>query len=165
MHRSCHQQEITRTEHTGISYKYEQNTLVYHTSMNFSTIAGRLDPIDTQDINSKTQILNDDKVDLHHSTYIHYLFQGQNIKKRFASLRFCVSSLHRDHANLLCIVKRLFNARAEARATILSAKKIYNVCALEIICIYVDMSLTYGNVKYIKYFQCNSRQPGYPFST
>ena len=37
-------------------------------------------------------------------------------KKRFASLRFCVSSLHRDHANLLCIVKRLFNARAETRA-------------------------------------------------
>jgi len=62
-------------------------------------------------------------------------------KKRFASLRFCVSSLHRDHArmslyckeaynllcivkqsslhcepNLLCIVKRLFNAWAETQA-------------------------------------------------
>ena len=42
--------------------------------------------------------------------------RGSNEKKRFASLRFCVSSLHRDHANLLCIVKRLFNARAETRA-------------------------------------------------
>lgn len=41
---------------------------------------------------------------------------GRNEKKRFASLRFCVSSLHRDHANLLCIVKRLFDARAETRA-------------------------------------------------
>ena len=38
-------------------------------------------------------------------------------KKRFASLRFCVSSLHRDHANLLCIVKRLFNAWAETQAS------------------------------------------------
>ena len=42
--------------------------------------------------------------------------RGAKEKKRFASLRFCVSSLHRDHANLLCIVKRLFNARAETRA-------------------------------------------------
>jgi len=32
-----------------------------------------------------------------------------NAKKRFASLRLCVSFLLRDHANLLCIVKRLFN--------------------------------------------------------
>ena len=29
-----------------------------------------------------------------------------------------MSSLHREHANLLCIVKRLFNARAETRATV-----------------------------------------------
>ena len=33
-------------------------------------------------------------------------------KKGFASLRLCVSSLHRDHANLLCIFKRLFNVAA-----------------------------------------------------
>ena len=31
------------------------------------------------------------------------------MRKRVASLRLCVSSLHRDHANLLCIFKRLFN--------------------------------------------------------
>ena len=48
---------------------------------------------------------------------IYLVWQGSETKKRFASLRFCVSSLHRDHANLLCIVKRLFNARAETRAT------------------------------------------------
>ena len=28
-----------------------------------------------------------------------------------ASLQLCVSSLHRDHANLLCVFKRLFNVR------------------------------------------------------
>lgn len=33
-------------------------------------------------------------------------------KKVFDSLRLCVSSLHRDQANLLCIFKRLFNVAA-----------------------------------------------------
>ena len=32
-------------------------------------------------------------------------------KKVVCSLRFCVSSLHRDHANLLCIYIALFNVR------------------------------------------------------
>ena len=76
------------------------------------------------------------------SNHSHNLKNRPNIaKKRFASLRFCVSSLHRDHArmslyckaaydllcivkqsslpceaNLLCIVKRLFNAWAETQA-------------------------------------------------
>jgi hypothetical protein len=35
------------------------------------------------------------------------------LKKKFASLRLCVSFLLRDHANLLCIFKRLFNARSQ----------------------------------------------------
>mmetsp|Transcript_16949 Transcript_16949/g.41292 ORF Transcript_16949/g.41292 Transcript_16949/m.41292 type:complete len:101 (-) Transcript_16949:1440-1742(-) len=43
------------------------------------------------------------------------LFQSKEMKKSIASLRFCVSSLHRDHANLLCIFKRLFDVLAEAR--------------------------------------------------
>ena len=37
---------------------------------------------------------------------------GRKTKKGFASLRLCVSSLHRDHANLLCIFKRVFNVAA-----------------------------------------------------
>ena len=41
--------------------------------------------------------------------------RGVTQKKGFASLRLCVSSLHRDHANLLCIFKRLFNATGRNR--------------------------------------------------
>lgn len=40
----------------------------------------------------------------------HFAWQD---KKRFASLRICVSSLHRDHANLLCMLKRLFDTAIE----------------------------------------------------
>ena len=40
----------------------------------------------------------------------HEVKGGKKTKKGFASLRLCVSSLHRDHANLLCIFKRLFDA-------------------------------------------------------
>ena len=38
---------------------------------------------------------------------------GGRVRKRVPSLRLCVSSLHRDHANLLCIFKRLFNVVAQ----------------------------------------------------
>jgi len=48
-------------------------------------------------------------------------------KKGFASLRFCVSSLHRDHANLLCIFKRLFNVAARRLDTDNSKKQIYKL--------------------------------------
>jgi hypothetical protein len=41
----------------------------------------------------------------------------QGCKKSIASLQVCVLTLHRNHANLLCIVKRLFNARPAGRAT------------------------------------------------
>ena len=43
--------------------------------------------------------------------------QSKTEKKVAISLRLCVSSLHRDHANLLCIFSCLFNARSEDRAT------------------------------------------------
>ena len=42
--------------------------------------------------------------------------RDREIKKRIASLQLCVLTLHRNHANLLCIVKRLFNARVATRA-------------------------------------------------
>jgi hypothetical protein len=42
----------------------------------------------------------------------------EQAKKGFASLRLCVSSLHRDHANLLCIFKRLFNATGRNRGNV-----------------------------------------------
>jgi hypothetical protein len=87
----------------------------------------RLDAPNTPTTSSKTQFLDNYKVNLYSTASIPLMFQGQNIKKRFASLRFCVSSLHRDHANLLCIVKRLFNARAETRASIKGAKYVYKV--------------------------------------
>ena len=48
-----------------------------------------------------------------------YIFRGEVIKV-FASFRLCVSSLHRDHANLLCIFKRLNNASPPKGGAILS---------------------------------------------
>jgi hypothetical protein len=44
----------------------------------------------------------------------------QGCKKSIASLQVCVLTLHRNHANLLCIVKRLFNARPAGRATFIA---------------------------------------------
>jgi len=48
-------------------------------------------------------------------------------KKGFASLRLCVSSLHRDHANLLCIFKRLFNVAARRLDNHLEQNCIYKL--------------------------------------
>jgi hypothetical protein len=42
-----------------------------------------------------------------------HLKEEMDSQKRFASLRLCVSFLLRDHANLLCIFKRLFDAQSE----------------------------------------------------
>ena len=59
-------------------------------------------------------------------TGIYIRIQGKTDKKVAISLRLCVSSLHRDHANLLCIFSCLFNARSEDRAT-LSPKSIIHI--------------------------------------
>jgi len=48
-------------------------------------------------------------------------------KKVFVSLRLCVSSLHRDHANLLCIFKRLFNVAARRQDRVNAKFLIYKL--------------------------------------
>ena len=79
-------------------------------------------------------------------------------KKVVCSLRFCVSSLHRDHANLLCIYIALFNVRDRSPGQLMKMFNIiYNLLLFRMIFSSINdatpiyISSAHGNVTYYVY--------------